>query len=104
MLWFAKMRFGKTLSALQIVKDLNEKEGVSILLAEQNTNIALKNADYAYIIETGNVMLEGSAKSLLNNEKDGIVVGGFTCSSTVGSSKLSTSSGLTFGLVMICCI
>ena len=52
-----------------IVKDLNEKEGVSILLAEQNTNIALKNADYAYIIETGNVMLEGSAKSLLNNEK-----------------------------------
>jgi branched-chain amino acid transport system ATP-binding protein len=52
-----------------IVKDLNEKEGVSILLAEQNTNIALKNADYAYIIETGNVMLEGPAKSLLNNEK-----------------------------------
>ena len=52
-----------------IVKDLNEKEGVSILLAEQNTNIALKNADYAYIIETGNVMLEGAAKSLLNNEK-----------------------------------
>ena len=52
-----------------IVKDLNEKEGVSILLAEQNTNIALRNSDYAYIIETGNVMLEGSAKSLLNNEK-----------------------------------
>jgi branched-chain amino acid transport system ATP-binding protein len=52
-----------------IVKDLNEKENVSILLAEQNTNIALKNADYAYIIETGNVMLEGSAKSLLNNEE-----------------------------------
>ena len=52
-----------------IVKELNEKEGVSILLAEQNTNIALRNADYGYIIETGNVMLEGSAKSLLNNEK-----------------------------------
>jgi branched-chain amino acid transport system ATP-binding protein len=52
-----------------IIRDLNEKENVSILLAEQNTNIALKNADYAYIIETGNVMLEGSAKSLLNNEK-----------------------------------
>ena len=52
-----------------IVKELNEKEGVSILLAEQNTNVALRNADYGYIIETGNVMLEGSAKDLLNNEK-----------------------------------
>jgi branched-chain amino acid transport system ATP-binding protein len=52
-----------------IVKELNEKEGVSILLAEQNTNVALRNADYGYIIETGNVMLEGSAKNLLNNEK-----------------------------------
>jgi branched-chain amino acid transport system ATP-binding protein len=52
-----------------IVRELNEKEGVSILLAEQNTNIALKNADYGYIIETGNVMLEGSAKSLLSDEK-----------------------------------
>jgi branched-chain amino acid transport system ATP-binding protein len=52
-----------------IVKELNQKEGVSILLAEQNTNIALKNSDYGYIIETGHVMLEGTAKSLLNNEK-----------------------------------
>jgi branched-chain amino acid transport system ATP-binding protein len=52
-----------------IVKMLNEKEGVSILLAEQNTNIALKNSDYGYIIETGNVMLEGPAKSLLGNDK-----------------------------------
>lgn len=52
-----------------IVKELNEKEGVSILLAEQNTNIALKNSDYGYIIETGHVMLDGTAKSLLNNEK-----------------------------------
>ena len=52
-----------------IVKMLNEKEGVSILLAEQNTNIALKNSDYGYIIETGNVMLEGPAKSLLGDDK-----------------------------------
>ncbi len=52
-----------------IVKELNEKEGVSILLSEQNTNIALKNADYAYILETGYVMLEGTAASLLNNDK-----------------------------------
>ena len=52
-----------------IVKELNQKEGVSIILAEQNTNIALKNSDYGYIIETGKVMLEGSAESLLNNDK-----------------------------------
>ena len=53
----------------KIVKDLNEKEGVSILLAEQNTNIALKNSDYGYIIETGNVKLHGSAEKLLNNDE-----------------------------------
>ena len=52
-----------------IVKELNDKEGVSILLAEQNTNIALRNADYGYIIETGQVMLDGSANSLLNDDK-----------------------------------
>jgi len=52
-----------------IVRELNEKEGVSILLAEQNTNVALRNADYGYIIETGHVMLHGTAKSLLNDEK-----------------------------------
>ena len=52
-----------------IVKELNDKEGVSILLAEQNTNIALRNADYGYITETGQVMLDGSAKSLLNDDK-----------------------------------
>ncbi|MEM7210062.1 MAG: ABC transporter ATP-binding protein [Pseudomonadota bacterium] len=52
-----------------IVKELNEKEGVSILLAEQNTNIALRNANYGYIIETGRVMLDGTAESLLNDDK-----------------------------------
>ena len=52
-----------------IVQELNSKEGVSILLAEQNTNVALRNADYGYIIETGHVMLHGAADSLLNNEK-----------------------------------
>ena len=52
-----------------IVKELNQKEGVSVLLAEQNTNVALKNSDHGYIIETGKVMLEGSAKSLLNDDK-----------------------------------
>ena len=53
----------------KIVKELNEKEGVSILLAEQNTNIALRNSDYGYIIETGYVKLHGTAKKLLNNDE-----------------------------------
>ena len=53
----------------KIVKELNTKEGVSILLAEQNTNIALRNSDYGYIIETGNVMLQGTADELLDNDQ-----------------------------------
>ena len=52
-----------------IVNELNEKEGVSILLAEQNTNVALRNADYGYIIETGHVMLHGTAQDLLHDER-----------------------------------
>ena len=50
-----------------IVKDLNEKEGVSFLLAEQNTNIALKFAHYGYILESGRVVMDGSAKDLREN-------------------------------------
>lgn len=53
----------------KIVKELNENEGVSILLAEQNTNVALRNADYGYIVETGRVMLHGPAQSLLTDDK-----------------------------------
>lgn len=52
-----------------IVKELNNKEGVSILLSEQNTNIALKNSDYAYILETGYIKLEGKATDLLSDAK-----------------------------------
>ena len=52
-----------------IVQELNKHEGVSILLAEQNTNVALKNADYGYIIESGHVVMEGEAKALLEDDK-----------------------------------
>ena len=45
----------------EIVRDLNQKEGVSILLAEQNTNVALKYADYGYILESGRIMMDGPA-------------------------------------------
>ena len=52
----------------EIVKTINEQEGVTILLAEQNTNIALKYARYGYILESGRVVMEGSADMLRNNE------------------------------------
>ena len=52
-----------------IVKDLNKKEKVSFLLAEQNTTVALKVADFGYILENGRVVMEGSAKDLSNNDK-----------------------------------
>ena len=52
----------------EIVRDLNQKEGVSILLAEQNTNVALKYADYGCILESGRIMLDGPAKALAENK------------------------------------
>jgi branched-chain amino acid transport system ATP-binding protein len=51
-----------------IVKDLNDKEGVSFLLAEQNTNMALRFASYGYILENGRVVLDGEATALKENE------------------------------------
>jgi branched-chain amino acid transport system ATP-binding protein len=52
----------------EIVAEINKKEGVTILLAEQNTNIALQYAEYAYILENGRVVMEGSAESMRDNE------------------------------------
>lgn len=52
----------------EIVRDLNRNEGVSILLAEQNTNVALKYADYGYILESGHIVMDGAAKALAENE------------------------------------
>src|SRR5690349_9533829 len=52
----------------EIVKRLNEEQGVSLLLAEQNTNIALRYAHYGYILENGRVVLDGDAASLRENE------------------------------------
>ena len=51
----------------EIVRNLNQKEGVSILLAEQNTNVALKYADYGYILESGRIMMDGPAQALAEN-------------------------------------
>jgi branched-chain amino acid transport system ATP-binding protein len=51
-----------------IVQDLNSKERVSFLLAEQNTMVALRFANYGYILENGRVVMDGAAKDLSTNE------------------------------------
>jgi len=52
----------------EIVSRLNHEEGVSVLLAEQNASIALRFADYAYVIENGRVVLDGDRKTISENE------------------------------------
>ena len=52
----------------EIIKKLNDQEGVSFLLAEQNTNIALRYATYGYIMESGRIVMDGVAKDLRENE------------------------------------
>ncbi len=51
-----------------IVKEINEKEGVTFLLAEQNTNVALRFAHYGYILESGRVVMDGPAADLRENQ------------------------------------
>ncbi len=52
----------------EIVRNLNKQEGVSFLLAEQNTHIALRYADYGYIMENGRIVFDGTAETLRENE------------------------------------
>ena len=52
----------------EIVQDLNRRENVSFLLAEQNTMVALRYADFGYILENGRVVMEGDAEDLRTNE------------------------------------
>lgn len=51
----------------EIVKSINENEGVTFLLAEQNTNVALRYAHYGYILESGRVVMDGEASELREN-------------------------------------
>ncbi|MBO8172093.1 MAG: ABC transporter ATP-binding protein [Bacillaceae bacterium] len=51
-----------------IIKQINEEEGTTILVVEQNANIALSIADYGYIMENGRIVLEGTVDYLLSNE------------------------------------
>jgi branched-chain amino acid transport system ATP-binding protein len=52
----------------EIVRNLNTQEGVTFLLAEQNTNVALRYAHYGYILESGRVVMDGAARDLAENE------------------------------------
>ncbi len=52
----------------EIVRRLNQEQDVSILLAEQNTNMALRYADFGYILESGRVVMDGTAKELSQNQ------------------------------------
>ena len=51
----------------KIVERINKEEGVTILLVEQNANMALSIADRGYVLETGKIILEGTGKELLTN-------------------------------------
>ena len=51
-----------------IIREIN-RQGVTVLLVEQNANMALKNADQAYVLETGNITMSGTGAELLVNEK-----------------------------------
>lgn len=53
----------------EIIKKVNKEQGMTILLIEQNANAALKIADYGYVMETGNIGLEGTGAELLANER-----------------------------------
>ena len=52
----------------RIVKELNEKEGLTVLVTEQNANIALQAADNAYVLEVGRVALSGPSADLQKDE------------------------------------
>ncbi len=51
----------------EIIKEIN-RQGVTVLLIEQNANMALKTADYGYVLETGQITLSGTGRELLTNE------------------------------------
>ena len=51
------------------IADLNKTTGLTVLLVEQNANIALQLADYAYVLETGSITIEGEAKDLLTDDR-----------------------------------
>jgi branched-chain amino acid transport system ATP-binding protein len=57
-----------TKEIFDIIRRLNEEQGVTMLLVEQNANMALKTAHYGYVLETGRIVLEGACDKLAQNE------------------------------------
>ena len=57
-----------TKEIFSIIRRLNEEQGVTMLLVEQNANMALKTAHYGYVLETGRIVLEGDTERLIENE------------------------------------
>jgi branched-chain amino acid transport system ATP-binding protein len=55
------------LEIFQIIKKINEEQGTSIILVEQNANMALQISDYGYVMENGKIVMEGAAKNLVEN-------------------------------------
>ena len=51
-----------------IIKRINDEEGTTILLVEQNARLALSISDYAYVMEGGRIVLEGTSKEMVENE------------------------------------
>lgn len=51
----------------QIIKKINEEQKTSIILVEQNANMALQISDYGYVMENGKIVMEGAAKNLVEN-------------------------------------
>ncbi|MBE8424992.1 ATP-binding cassette domain-containing protein, partial [Leptospira borgpetersenii serovar Balcanica] len=51
-----------------IIRRLNKEQGVTILLVEQNARVALKAADYGYVLETGRIVMAGSSEELMNSD------------------------------------
>lgn len=52
----------------RVIQQMRDQNGISILLVEQNANLALSVADYAYVMDNGRIVLDGSAEQLVNNE------------------------------------
>lgn len=52
----------------RVIQQMRDQSGISILLVEQNANLALSVADYAYVMDNGRIVLDGSAEQLVNNE------------------------------------
>ena len=51
----------------QIIKKINEEQGTTIMLVEQNANMALQISDHGYVMENGKIVMEGAAKTLVEN-------------------------------------